>query len=104
MSRSKQRRAARFAAEAEHADRVWERIHEEVHPGVLPPSLHREQQKWVEEYVPLPHGGDEVRRLAATCVFCGELGHRARNCPHRLCFECGQPGHKQRDCPQRSGS
>lgn len=57
------------------------------------------------------------------CYVCGEKGHKARDCPNRLCFLpeselgensnnerpvkcyiCGGFGHISRDCPSESGN
>lgn len=35
-----------------------------------------------------------------TCLECGELGHRSKDCPRKVCRSCGEVGHISRDCPQ----
>lgn len=42
-----------------------------------------------------------VRTARRRCVYCGELGHSARDCADVICRACSGVGHLPEACPQR---
>lgn len=72
--------------------------------GLVHEAIERGERNIEAAYrgVRLPKDRDAVRRLADTCLECGEVGHQRRACPALPCYLCGEPGHRQRRCPQRA--
>lgn len=101
MSRRNRRGGRRAALRAAEVLLVNEVLKEAKRPDGTTP-LSEAKRLMVERYEPLTRDPAVIARLANTCLECGEVGHRARNCPTVECFQCKEMGHTYRDCPKRS--